>query len=235
MNLQYRPTVTEIHEAFVDQIGSLGGSVISHHQRNEKLFSRCAYALADDVTPGDTINCGVAIRVVDEQVSVHAFSLRKVCTNGAISASSLDCRRFVRAPGDATSYCESRCFQEIEEAIQHCSDPAIFQRQIATMRRSAELAVDKLMAISFLLRDLGDRRIVNQIMDQFLNREPHTAYGLMNAVTSVARGHSDPQIQWDLEEYGCGVGARLLSTPETLNDYVPAMQAKKPLIDANAR
>jgi len=84
------------------------------------------------------------------------------------------------------------------------------------MRSSVDLEADVLLSImSWLSRpseDL-DPELMSQIMDAFLGEGEPSRFGLMNAITSVARDRSDPEERWRLEELGGGIAARILPKP----------------------
>jgi hypothetical protein len=50
-------------------------------------------------------------------------------------------------------------------------------------------------------------------MDSFLGEGEKSRFGLMNAVTSVARDRPVPEERWRLEELGGGIAARILPKP----------------------
>jgi hypothetical protein len=49
------------------------------------------------------------------------------------------------------------------------------------------------------------------ILGRFTSGADRSRFGLMNAVTSVARDTHDPELRWRLEELGGGIPAALLS------------------------
>jgi hypothetical protein len=46
-----------------------------------------------------------------------------------------------------------------------------------------------------------------EIVRRFRDAGDRTAFGLMNAVTSIARDQDDPEVRWQLEKLGGGVPA----------------------------
>jgi hypothetical protein len=52
-------------------------------------------------------------------------------------------------------------------------------------------------------------------MDQLIRTGDTTLFGLANAVTATARETRDPELKWDLEEFGGGIaiGAPQISPP----------------------
>ena len=55
--------------------------------------------------------------------------------------------------------------------------------------------------------------MVAQILDSFFGEGEQSRFGLMNAVTSVARDRSDPEKRWRLEELGGGIAAMIVPVP----------------------
>jgi hypothetical protein len=51
--------------------------------------------------------------------------------------------------------------------------------------------------------------LVRDIMDRFFQDEDRSGYGLINAITSLARDSDDPDTKWRLEELGGGIPALL--------------------------
>ena len=50
-------------------------------------------------------------------------------------------------------------------------------------------------------------QLMGEIMGRFFGAGDRSRFGLMNAVTSLARDTADPELRWDLEELGGGVPA----------------------------
>jgi hypothetical protein len=47
--------------------------------------------------------------------------------------------------------------------------------------------------------------IITAVMDRFFAGPDQSRFGLVNAVTSVARDTRDPELRWQLEEFGGGI------------------------------
>jgi hypothetical protein len=47
--------------------------------------------------------------------------------------------------------------------------------------------------------------MLSQIMDQFFRDGDQSLFGLANALTAIARDTPDPELRWDLEEFGGAV------------------------------
>ena len=64
-----------------------------------------------------------------------------------------------------------------------------------------------------------------QILDRYFSgTEGRSAFGLMNAVTSLARDTEDPELRWELEELGGGVPALL--KPRVRRDGAAALAVR---------
>ena len=61
-----------------------------------------------------------------------------------------------------------------------------------------------------MLQRHGMNRLLHLVLERFTAGRERTRFGLMNAVTSVARDTSDPDDRWRLEELGGEIGARIL-------------------------
>ena len=57
------------------------------------------------------------------------------------------------------------------------------------------------------LDQAGMGRILASILEHFSRESDRTRFGLMNAVTSVARDTENPDVRWRLEELGGDIGA----------------------------
>jgi len=67
--------------------------------------------------------------------------------------------------------------------------------------------------------------VLEQIAGRFLRERDRSAFGLMNAVTSLARDTREPEMRWRLEEFGGGVPALLKPAPDLDDAAVELMRA----------
>ena len=56
-------------------------------------------------------------------------------------------------------------------------------------------------------------RYLSEIVERFFKTADSSTFGLINAVTSVARDTRDPAARWRLEELGGGMLAEITTTP----------------------
>src|SRR5207248_305343 len=76
----------EIAGIFADEVGAARGVVTGTFDDGARLLSRSVLPNFQDVTPGDRLQAGVALRADTSGISVHPYLFRLVCKNGAIMA-----------------------------------------------------------------------------------------------------------------------------------------------------
>jgi hypothetical protein len=110
------------------------------------------------------------------------------------------------APTDAIEAVDGR----LREAVRACCAAEVFVHAAQKLRDAAvtELGgdVSRLLLFSSLRRTIP-HGLQEEIVQTFFQAGDHSVFGLMNAVTSVARDQDDPQVRWRLEELGGGVPA----------------------------
>jgi hypothetical protein len=224
---QHLPETRAIRDAFAGEVAAIGGEVLDEYDDGERLYLRAVLPRAGDVRPGDGIQGGVALRAAGPEIRLHPYTFRLVCANGAIHARALDTVRLARPVrvdgvpgGGAWSYEVEEVLAELAEAVRTCAAPAAFRRGVAEMRSAAELEADHALMVMPFLAQLargGGRRarmFARHILGRFDGGDDRSAFGLMNAVTSVARDTRDPEARWRLEELGGGVPALLPRRPK---------------------
>ena len=142
-----------------------------------------------------------------------------MCSNGAIAAHALETHRIERLEGTevfVAAYDVSVACGELCAAIQSAAAKRAFETVAHEMRSAAEIHAD--FALNFLpmlarlpAGMMGDW--VPRIFQRFTEDGDRTAFGLMNAVTAVARTVRDPELRWRLEALGGAVPARLVGAP----------------------
>lgn len=204
--MQASPSVTtaQVLAEFTDEITARRGQVTDTLDDGQRLFTRSVLPRVESVRPGDQLQGGVAVKATDEQIWVYPYTFRLVCRNGAIMAQALETRLVVdlhmQEPDEAR--------QAIREAVGACCDEGVFTEAVGRMRNSyasdIDLALNLLPLISQLLVRAG-AEVASKIMDHFFRDGDRSRFGLANAVTAVARDTRDPELRWDLEEFGGAV------------------------------
>jgi hypothetical protein len=212
MTTAYLPVTREIRSLFAEEIAALGGTILDAFDDGRQLFARAVLPRGADVLPNDWFHAGVAMRVVDDEVLVHPYTLRQVCKNGAIAPQALETRRVERAAFSASCEAVEEVMSQVRETVHACASEEVFSNAAAQMRSAAEMPADAatlLMPMMAITNVARAHRLYYQVVDEFEAAGDSSVYGLMNAVTAIARDESDPETRWPLEELGGGVPARI--------------------------
>ncbi len=197
---------------FSDEIGRAGGKVTEAIDCEGKLFARSVLRRAADVGPGDKVRGGVAMMASGTDVFVHPYVFRKVCSNGAIMGTAIQTRQISRDNWFLDPQCEGDLETSVRGAIRGCCEPEAFRAAVGGMRSVRETAAD--MALMVAAQFGGPQKsraralpksLWGEIMRRYEEDRDSSAYGVMNAVTSVARDTGDPETKWRLEELGGGI------------------------------
>jgi hypothetical protein len=218
MMLQDWLTTREIAEIFAEEIAPASGEVSDRFDEGTRLFLRAVLPGERAVRPGDRLRGGVALRATQEEISVHPYVFRQVCSNGAIRAHATQSLRIERsefAPGAVEDVVE-----RLRQAVRDCCADDAFASGFAEMRSATDSGIDlALTMMTWLSRLQGTAaggEIFTAVMDRFFTGGDPSRFGLVNAVTSVARDTRDPELRWQLEAVGGGipVAARELDHPQ---------------------
>jgi hypothetical protein len=131
---------------------------------------------------------------------VYPYVFRLVCKNGAIMAHAAEGREIPNL--DSVPMFEAVSL--VREAVESCCEKNAFATAAEQMRMAAQHPFDVILnMMPFLSRlpSLGPE-VAQQIFKRFFHENDRTRYGLMNAVTSLARDTRDHATRWRLEELG---------------------------------
>jgi hypothetical protein len=212
-------TTAEIKSIFADEITAAGGTVSDTFDDGARLFTRSVLPWLRAIQPGDQVQGGVALRATEEEIWVHPYVFRQVCRNGAIVAHALQTQHVegldCLTPDEAVV--------AVRSAVQVCCVEEAFTTAADAMRSAratdADLGLNLLPFLSRLPAAVREQ-LLRDIMTRFTRDADSSRFGLMNAVTSVARDTADPELRWRLEEFGGGIPAR--RTPAPLPDDATA-------------
>jgi hypothetical protein len=212
------PMAATIRGIFTEEIEAAGGTVSDAIESEGWSFLRSVLPATSDVQPGDKLRAGVALRASEQELWVHPYVFRKVCSNGAIFAQAIQSRHVTDL--DVLPSDEAEVL--IREAVQSCCVSEAFEGAVAGMRaaigQTAEehLALRTVSLLINLTRFPGPRgtqadrellRTVMDIADRFRRQEDRSRYALLNAVTATARDTRAPAVRWRLEELGGALAA----------------------------
>lgn len=217
MTQSYLPTTCEIRDLFAEEISALGGTLRDTFDDGSRLFARAVLARSEEVGPRDSLSAGVALRTTDDEILIHPYTFRQVCKNGAIIAHAIQTRRVARVDFSAPTDAVVEVHSEVREAVRACADEDAFSQAAEEMRSASEVEMDRVLEIMPLLSSLPKRLaagLLREIVRQYEAGGNRTLFGLMNAVTAVARETRDPDTRWRLEELGGGIPAFLKPRPQ---------------------
>jgi hypothetical protein len=212
---EYLPATQDVHALVAEQVDQLGGEMRFCFDNGTRLFLQALLPTAQDARPRDSVQAGIGVMVVDEEILVEPYTFRRVCSNGMMLPHALETRRIARVDFAASTEAVEQVTAELREALRASADPEVFSTAVGQMRsaagRRADLALRLLPMLSPVLRR-GGARTLGLIQRRFRRERDDSLFGLINAVTSVARDEPDPETRWRLEELG---GALLAVVPPT--------------------
>ena len=204
------PSTQDIDTTVVEELAFLGGTVSDRFDDGRRLFLRALLPLCDDVRPKDIVEGGIAVRTTGREIEVCPYLFRQVCRNGAIMPQVAETRSIGRVDYAASSDDIEAVNEHLREAVRACSAPDVFDHAARQVRFATTREIP--WAVFHLLLRSSLRRMIpaaqqEEIVRRFRGASDRTAFGLMNAVTSVARDQDDPEVRWQLEKLGGGVPA----------------------------
>jgi hypothetical protein len=233
----FSPSIDEIRGAVTDEITALGGSVSDLVNDRECLFMRTVLPVSAEIRVGDSVQAGVAVRALPTQIEVYPYMLREVCTNGAIAANALQGRQLERVEGidlGAPSYDATVILAGVREAVRECASPNTFDLATRNMQAMTNVAGSHGLHMLHALARMHSEDVAPYlplIFGRFAMSEDQSAFGAMNAVTSIARDTADPAIRWSLEQMGGSMPAYLARRARAkLNAAAPAEAESEVLV-----
>ena len=210
MAFQELLTTWEIAEFFSEQVAAVGGCVLDAFDDGSRLFMRAVLRAEREVKAGDRVQGGVALRALGGEIQVHPYVFRQVCANGAIIAHASESRYL--APNEVPLYSVEAFVAALREAVHACCAEDAFERAADEMSSSIQSDFDLALMLMPMLSRLPPKiaaEVLPAILGRFFEGGDVSQFGLMNAVTLVARDTRDPETRWDLEEIGGGIPAKL--------------------------
>jgi hypothetical protein len=195
----------QIAAVFAEEIQGLGGTVTEVFDDKGVVFCRSVLPKFMDAGPDDRLQPGVALRATENDIMVHPYIFRLVCSNGAIMARALQSRQLVRDGWFLDDEAEGDLESTLRVAIRQCCQREAFNTPVRRMKAAGGADVDMAIVFSAFLsthRGAMSRTLMREILLRYGQSQDRSAYGLLNAVTSVARDSRDPQTKWRLEVLG---------------------------------
>lgn len=213
MPTDFFPESKMFRAVFEDEVAALGGTISDTFHEKTWYLARSLHPGVREVGPRDTVTGGVAIRVDSSAIRVCPYLFRQVCGNGMILARTFQARHIEQV--------DIRDFDEVaiqlRETVRACASDEAFTEAATRTQRTRLQPAD--LAMGFLMRQAGrsslsTRGLSREILAR-LTREPErqTGFGVLNALTSLARDTKDPVRRWDLEELGGALVRAITRSP----------------------
>jgi hypothetical protein len=106
----------------------------------------------------------------------------------------------------------------LRSAIQMCCSEELFTAAAEQMRQARDMQPDIALSLMPHLGRLSRNqieRVMDVVFNQWAKSTDRSRFGLMNAVTALARDTADPEARWRLEELGARIGIPVLSGTPT--------------------
>jgi hypothetical protein len=197
-------STSEIATIFAEEIAAQGGHVTDTFDDGSRLFLRAVLPAEAEVKDRDRVQGGVALRATDDDVWVHPYVFRQICSNGAIIARATQTRHIERSDF-SPAFADEELAGAVREAVRDCCAPEAFETAADAMRSSVHSPIDiAVMMVSTLSRlpDEVRSEVFESVLHVFGRGSDHSRFALMNAVTATARDTRDPEARWKLEEIG---------------------------------
>jgi hypothetical protein len=204
-------TTADMLAVFTDEIAAHGGEVRDTCHDGTRLFTRSVLLRDREVGPQDRVQGGVALKATGREAWLHPYLFRLVCRNGAIMAHAIQTRHLPNL--DLLDAEDARAL--IREATRACCAEEAFTAAAEQMRSAREVEADVALNLLPLLSRFPaqGQGLMETVLARFFGEGDRSRFGLMNAVTSVARDTRDPELRWRLEELGGGIPALIAPRP----------------------
>jgi hypothetical protein len=177
--------------------------------------------LTFEVREEDVIYGGLILRNSEVGASafrVEPFILRKICSNGLIGAHSLKKIHLGRQTlevgeidwSEETRELEDQAlWAKVKDIIGATFEQEVFESWVEKLKESTEIVVEKpVKAVNNIVKLAGLKE--EQRNELLMHFSEHTKYGLVNAITTLARDTKSVDEQIRMEEFG----GKLLDTPD---------------------
>lgn len=146
-------TTARVLAVFAEEVKARRGEVTRTFDDGKRLFSRAVLPHVAEVGPGDQIRGGVAIKATGDGVWLYPYTFRRICSNGAIAARTLE----ERPIADPHLQQPELVLEAVRSTVEACCKAEVFTRAVGEMRKGREAtATDLLLRILPLLSRSSD-------------------------------------------------------------------------------
>ena len=133
-------------------------------------------------------------------------------------ASVVETESVTRVPEDSSPWEAEEVIHSLRHAIEVSMDEQLLTDAVGRMQSAIDMRPDTIISMLSHFDDLPEQ-LMRLVLREF-DREERSAYGVFNAMTSVARETRDPERKWRLEDTAGGVLARLPVSPQAFDSGV---------------
>ena len=195
-------TTARVLAVFAEEVRARRGEVTQTFDDGKRLFSRAVLPHVAEVGPGDRIRGGVAIKATGDGVWLYPYTFRRICSNGAIDARTLE----ERPIADPHRQQPELVLEAVRSTVEACCKAEVFTRAVGEMRKGREdTATDLLLRILPLLsrsRDLVSGLIERSVREKKAPDINTILSALMPALFRRSAPHHGDLMTGVLSRYG---------------------------------
>ena len=146
-------TTARVLAVFAEEVRARRGQVTQTFDDGKRLFARAVLPHVAEVGPADQVRGGVAIKATGDGVWLYPYTFRRICSNGAIVAQTLE-----ECPiADPDLQPPELVVEAVRSTVEACCKAEVFTRTVGEMRNGREAtATDLLLQILPLLSGSSD-------------------------------------------------------------------------------
>jgi Na+-transporting methylmalonyl-CoA/oxaloacetate decarboxylase gamma subunit len=154
-------TTARVLAVFAEEVRARRGEITETFDDGKRLFSRAVLLHVAEVGPDDQIRSGVAIKATGDGVWLCPYTFRRICSNGAIAARTLE----ERPIADPHLQPPELVLEAVRATVEACSKAEVFTTAVGEMRRGREAtAIDLLLLMLPLLSCPGE--LVSELIER---------------------------------------------------------------------
>lgn len=192
-------TTARVLAVFAEEVRARRGEVTQTFDDGKRLFSRAVLPHVAEVGPGDQIRGGVAIKATGDGVWLYLYMFRRICSNGAIAAWTLE----ERPIADPHLQQPELVLEAVRSTVEACCKAKVFTRAVGEMRKGREAtATDLLLLILPWLSCSSD--LVSGLIERSVREKKSEAIlsALMPALFRRSAPHHGDLMTGVLSRYG---------------------------------
>jgi hypothetical protein len=136
-------TTARVLAVFAEEVRARRGEVTQTFDDGKRLFSRAVLPHVAEVAAGDQIRSGVAIKATGDGVWLYPYMFRRICSNGAITARTLE----ERSIADPHLQQPELVLEAVRSTVEACCKAEVFTRAVGEMRKGRQATATDLLLL----------------------------------------------------------------------------------------